>query len=190
MTFDLQPTLENDLVRLRPLRAEDFEALFAVAADPLIWEQHPKKDRYRRAVFENYFKGALESGGAFCVRDVAGRLIGSTRYYDLDEGRGGTVCVGYTFIARSAWGGGFNRAMKALMLDHAFRFVDRVIFHVGEHNLRSRRAMEKLGAILAGELEVSYYGEQATRNVVYEIAKRDWIQSVRTNNASERPVIP
>jgi RimJ/RimL family protein N-acetyltransferase len=174
MTFDLQPKLQNDLIRLEPLRAEDFDVLYAVASDPLIWEQHPNRNRYQRAVLQVYFNGGLESRGAFRVIDnTTGETIGSSRYYELDESKG-VVSIGYTFLARRAWGGGYNRALKTLMLDHAFAHVDRVIFHIGMNNLRSRRAMEKLGGILIGEQAVAYHGEPSTPNVVYEIDKADW----------------
>jgi RimJ/RimL family protein N-acetyltransferase len=174
MPFELQPRIENQWIRLEPLAAGDFDELYSVASDPLIWEQHPNKDRYRREVFATYFKGAIESGGAFRVIDnTAGALIGSSRYYDLDEARR-SIAIGYTFIARDYWGGHYNRALKTLMLEHAFRWVDRVIFHVGEDNLRSRKAMEKLGGIHIGEVAMSYYGEPSRQNVIYEIRAGDW----------------
>jgi RimJ/RimL family protein N-acetyltransferase len=175
MSFELQPRIQNTLIRLEPLQPDDFEALYAVASDPLIWALHPSRDRYKRAVFEAYFKGAIESGGALRVIDnTTGELIGSSRYYSLDEAQA-VVCIGYTFIARSTWGRQYNLALKTLMLDHAFRFLDRVIFHVGAENLRSRRAMEKIGAVQRGEIEMSYNpGEPIARNVIYEISRSDW----------------
>jgi RimJ/RimL family protein N-acetyltransferase len=175
MAFELQPRVENKCIRLEPLEPDDFDALFAVACDPLIWEQHPNKDRYQRTVFEGFFKAALASGGAFCVLDAtSGELIGSSRYYDLDEAHS-SICIGYTFIARNRWGRQYNRALKSLMLDHAFRFVDRALFHVGAENLRSRRAMEKLGGVLIGQVAMSYgHGEPVKLNVIYEITKGDW----------------
>src|SRR5271168_1431406 len=111
MRSELQPSIENPWIRLEPLRAGDFEALYSVASDPLIWEQHPNRNRYQRDVFAVYFEGAIESGGA---------LIGSSRYYDLDEAQG-SVAIGYTFIARKFWGGRANRELKTLMLEHAFQ---------------------------------------------------------------------
>jgi RimJ/RimL family protein N-acetyltransferase len=174
MGFELQPRLENDLIRLEPLRASDFEDLYAVASDPLIWEQHPSKDRYQRAVFENYFKGAMESGGAFRVIDITnGELIGSSRYSNYEEARR-QIDIGYTFIARSRWARHYNRALKTLMLDHAFNYVDRVIFKVGINNWRSRKAMEKLGGIHIGEESVSYSGEPSHPNVIFKIDAADW----------------
>jgi N-acetyltransferase len=150
MPFELQPILKGELLELRPLRPEDFQELFAVASDPLIWEQHPIKDRYTAEVFKEFFREALESGGALIVIDSSvGRVIGSSRFNGFDEEKG-EIEIGWTFLARTHWGGIFNREMKRLMLRHAFRFVNRVIFLVGPRNLRSQRAMEKIGGIRAG----------------------------------------
>ena len=174
MAFDLQPSLENALIRARPLHMQDFDALYAVASDPLIWEQHPSRDRYKRPVFQNYFTGAMESGGALLVSDAQrDQVMGCSRYYELDEA-GSSVAIGYTFIDRSHWGGGYNRALKTLMLDHAFRFVDTVLFHVGAGNMRSRMAMQKLGATLIGEVDMAYYGEQSNQNVIYRLRREEW----------------
>jgi RimJ/RimL family protein N-acetyltransferase len=144
--IDLQPNLKGDLVELRPLRPQDFDVLFSVASDPLIWEQHPESDRYKREVFQTYFDGALESKGAFAIIDrKTGRVIGSSRYCNLklDESE---VEIGWTFLERVYWGGAYNRELKSLMLDHAFKFVNRVVFVVGEKNFRSQKALEKIGA--------------------------------------------
>jgi len=166
-------TLQNDLVVLQPLAADDFERLLAVASDPLIWEQHPNPDRYKREVFATYFQGAIESGGALLISDAAtGEVIGCSRFYDYESGQQ-EVKIGYTFFARRCWGKGYNEAAKQLMLQHAFQYADSVIFHVGAQNRRSRRAMEKLGAEFLGEETVAYYGEAPKQNVVYRIRKDD-----------------
>lgn len=165
--MNLQPThLHNALVSLRPLSVIDFESLYAIASDPLIWEQHPNPDRYKRDVFQNYFKGAVESGGAFIVLNQYEQVIGSTRFYDYDPAKS-EIKIGYTFFARSCWGQDFNRSTKLLMLSYAFEFVNRVLFHVGASNIRSQKAMEKLGATKIGEEEVAYYGEATRLNFVY-----------------------
>src|SRR5437762_12288056 len=144
--FDLQPTLKGDLIELRPLRPGDFEDLFSAAGDPLIWEQHPESDRYKRDVFQKYFDGAMESKGAFAIIErTSGRMIGNSRYCNLNPAEN-EVEIGWTFLERAFWGGSYNRELKSLMLDHAFRFVDRVVFVVGENNVRSQRALEKIGA--------------------------------------------
>ncbi len=150
MSFDLQPILNGQLLELRPLRPEDFDDLYAVASDPLIWEQHPSKDRYKKEVFEEFFREALESGGApIAIDSRHGQVIGSSRFHGYDEEKS-EIEIGWTFLARSHWGGFYNREMKQLMLRHAFKFVTSVIFLVGLQNLRSQRAVEKIGGIRVG----------------------------------------
>lgn len=175
MSFPTQPILEDEQVRLEPLKSNDFEKLYAVASDPLIWEQHPVNTRYQRDVFANYFKGAIESKGALLIYDKAANvLIGSSRYYDYDEAQS-LILIGYTFIARNYWGRTYNFAIKKLMLDHAFKYVDTVVFHIGSNNMRSRIAMERLGGVLQGSSEIAYFGEQSNENCIYHIDKKWWI---------------
>lgn len=150
MPFDLQPILKGELLELRPLREEDLHDLYAVASDPLIWEQHPNKDRYKEKVFKKLFLESLESGGALIAIDPKNcKVIGSSRFHGYDNERN-EIEIGWTFLARSHWGGTYNKEMKQLMLRHAFRFVDNVIFLVHPKNLRSQMAMEKIGGILVG----------------------------------------
>jgi N-acetyltransferase len=150
MPFELQPVLKGELVELRPLRPEDFDALYAVASDPLIWEQHPNRDRYQEEIFKEFFREAMESGGALIAIDAKdGRVIGSSRFHGYDEANS-EIEIGWTFLARSHWGGAYNGEMKKLMLRHAFRFVKSVIFVIGPQNLRSQRAVEKIGGVRAG----------------------------------------
>ncbi|GIL18287.1 MAG: putative acetyltransferase [Oligoflexia bacterium] len=144
-SFELQPHLSGDLVQIRPMKKEEFEPLYAVASDPLIWELHPEKERYRRDIFQKYFDGAIQSAGAVVIEDKNGNIIGASRYYDCNFHQS-QITIGYTFLGRKYWGGQFNLEVKKLMLNHAFKFVDRVIFEIGEKNLRSRRAIEKIGA--------------------------------------------
>lgn len=159
MPIDLQPHLKGELVELRPLCEEDFDALFAVASDPLIWEQHPQHDRYKKEVFKVFFREAMDagksvggrtSGGAFLVIDRKDDcVIGTTQYHGYDEEKS-EIEIGWTFLARSHWGGVYNREMKHLLLLHIFKFVNSVIFLIGPDNIRSQRAIEKLGAIRDG----------------------------------------
>lgn len=153
MDFDLQPTLQGNLLLVRPLREDDFDELFQAASDPLIWEQHPESDRYKREVFQKFFDGAIESKGAFAVIErKSGRIIGSSRYYNLDAAEN-EIEMGWTFLERQFWGGEYNGELKALMIGHALRFVDRVVFAVGENNLRSQKALQKIGARLLRKTE-------------------------------------
>jgi RimJ/RimL family protein N-acetyltransferase len=162
--LDRQPTLEGPTLRVRPMRPDDLEPLHAVAADPLIWEQHPDPNRWRRDVFARFFADGLASGGALVVETRDGEAIGSSRYDRLDP-EGASVEIGWTFLARSHWGGETNRELKRLMLDHAFAALDVVVFRVGVSNRRSRRAVEKLGAVLVDTEPDAGLGEHA----VYEL---------------------
>jgi RimJ/RimL family protein N-acetyltransferase len=162
---DLQPVLRGRLIELRPLRPADFDELFAVAADPLIWEQHPASDRYQEPVFREFFREALESRGALVVLDARdGRIIGSSRYYGYDATRG-EIEIGWTFLARACWGGRYNGELKQLMLRHAFGFVERVVFLVGPTNIRSQRAVEKIGARRVG----SRFDVTGRESLIFEI---------------------
>lgn len=150
MGFDYQPILKGEILELRPLQAADFDDLFAVASDPLIWEQHPVNDRYKKEVFKDFFRDSLESSGALIAVDSANStVIGSSRFHGYDHEKS-EVEIGWTFLARSHWGGVYNRAMKQLMLQHAFRYVDSVIFLIGTRNFRSQRAIEKIGGVCVG----------------------------------------
>ena len=174
MISHFQEVLENKLIRLQPLQPGDFDVLYAAASDPLIWEQHPNPDRWKKDVFRNFFEGALKSEGAYLVKDFrTDKIVGSSRYYDYNpDGR--YVFIGYTFLAREYWGKGYNLEMKTLMLQHAFQLVDKVYFHVGIQNKRSQRAMEKLGAEKLRTLEVAYFGEKPKINIEYLIRKEEW----------------
>jgi RimJ/RimL family protein N-acetyltransferase len=181
--FNLQPVLKNDWVMLTPLMEADFEALYRVASDPLVWEQHPNKDRYKKEVFTNFFKGAMESGGAFLIKSAQGEVIGCSRYYDLKK-ETNEILIGYTFFGRNYWGGHYNRAAKSLMINHAFQFVNTVVFHIGAGNIRSQRAIEKLGATKTGEEHVAYYGEPTKLNFVYKIERTNWMEIELSTNYS------
>jgi RimJ/RimL family protein N-acetyltransferase len=164
-----QPSLAGGGIRLDPLTEADREPLFRIASDPLIWALHPAHDRWQEAVFRDFFEGALRCGGALVVRDAAtGAMIGSSRF---DEHRAGPdeVEIGWTFLARSHWGGATNAAMKRLMVGHALEHRARAIFVVGERNLRSRRAMEKVGGRLTDRTLLVEMAGEMVRHLVFAI---------------------
>jgi N-acetyltransferase len=170
--LDLQPTLTGPHLTLRPLAPQDFDELLGVASDPLIWAQHPDPARGTPEGFQAFFEGALRSRGCLVAIDTArGSVIGCSRYtnYVPDE----TVSIGYTFLARSHWGGAANAQMKNLMLRHAFKAVPEVVFMVAERNLRSRRAVEKLGAELVGAEDVPRWGQT---HVIYRLTQELWVR--------------
>ena len=171
MAFDLQPHLKGELIELRPLKPNDWYELFAVASDSLIWEQHPEPDRYKESVFRVFFKEALESGGAFVIIDrKTQRIIGSTRFYGYDPEKS-EIEIGWTFLARKYWADRYNAELKRLLLNHAFKFVESVVFFVGEDNVRSQRAMEKVGAIKVGKATRAYGNHPPAMNLKYVIKK-------------------
>lgn len=183
MPFELQPVLNGELLRLRPLRPNDWDDLYAVASDPLIWEQHPIADRYKEDSFKGFFREALESGGALIAVDARdGRVIGSSRFHAYDSEKS-EIEIGWTFLARSHWGGIYNREMKQLMLRHAFKFVNSVIFLVGPQNVRSQRAVERIGGVRVGSRPDGRGGE----SVVYQITAAAWPQSIQPPPTTTSP---
>jgi len=186
---DLQPTLVGERVTLRPLQAADWTGMFAAASDPKVWEVHPERDRWQEPIFRLFFDSGVESGAALTIRDNAdGRIVGSSRYFGYDPDRS-EIEIGWTFLAQSHWGGQVNREIKRLMLDHAFQFVDCVIFWVGETNLRSQRAMEKIGGVLRDEVRMRSYSWGPCPHVIYEIRKPhrlDYLSQDRITLAPER----
>lgn len=165
--LNLQPTLSGELLKLRPLRDKDFDKLYEAASDPLVWEQHPQYNRYKLEVFKALFNKLLEAKGTLIIETLDGRVIGSSTYYEYEPNKS-RIVIGYTFIAREFWGGKFNGELKSLMLRHAFEKVDTVHFHIGRDNKRSRRAIEKIGAVLIdesavnGQIRVTYEIKRAT----------------------------
>lgn len=169
---DRQPALEGELVRLRPTTPDDWDALFAIASDRLLWEVHPAHDRWQEPVFRAYFDAGLASGGALTIIDRAtDRIIGSSRY-DNWKPQADEVEIGWTYLSRAYWGGRYNREIKALMLDHIHRFVGTAVFTVGEGNVRSRRAMEKIGGVLRAGTELRLMAGEMKPHVIYEIRYR------------------
>jgi len=167
----LQPTLIGDTIALSPMVASDWDGLYAVASDPKIWAVHPAPDRWQEPVFRRYFDEALASRGALTVRDRAsGTIIGSSRY-SAERAQPGEIEIGWSFLARDYWGGATNAEMKRLMLDHAFQWFDPVIFVVGDTNIRSRKAMEKIGGVLTDRTEERVMAGETTRHVIYEVRR-------------------
>ncbi len=169
-----QKHITNEWVTLIPLRESDFEQLYNVASDPLIWEQHPNRSRYKKEVFEIFFKGAMESGGAFLITNTqTGEPIGSSRFCNYNEATK-SIEIGYTFYSRDCWGKPYNNSCKKLMINYAFQFIDTINFYIGANNIRSQKAIEKLGAIKTREEDVAYFGEASQLNFMYTIEKKDW----------------
>jgi N-acetyltransferase len=172
MAFNLQPTLENELLLLRPLKKGDFEDLFKVASDPLIWELHPVKNRSEREGFDLFFKEALIMKSAFVVLDKkTGDIIGTSRYNPVPE-TDNAIEIGWTFLARAYWGGTYNQSMKKLMMDYAFQYVDNILFFINEKNWRSRKAVEKIWGVRIVALEGKMIDPRSPVGVIYKVSKK------------------
>ena len=173
--MDRQPTLETERLVIRPLAEADREALYAVASDPGVWEQHPIHDRWRREIFDRFFDDGLASGGALAVVEKRdGSIIGSTRYDKYDPDEGGVVEIGWTFLAPRYWGKGINPEMKRAMLAYAFQSVALVEFRVGDTNYRSRNALEAIGAARTDRYELEKYQGKRVVHLVYEITRESF----------------
>jgi RimJ/RimL family protein N-acetyltransferase len=172
--IDLQPTLTGTLMMIRPIETADWEGMFAAASDPDVWALHPEIERYTEPVFREFFDGAINSGSAFTFVDrESGEIIGSSRYFGHDP-MAREIEIGWTFLTRACWGGSYNREAKKLMLEHAFQFVDMVVFRIGVTNWRSQRATEKIGGVKRDDLHAGAPTGQSSENVIYEIHKGDF----------------
>lgn len=185
--FDLQPTLTGPRVTLRPIRSSDWDGMFRAAANPRVWELHPVRDRYTAPVFREFFDGALASGAALTiVEHGSGTIMGSSRYHGLDP-MAREIEIGWTFLGVDYWGGSYNREVKALMLAHAFRFVDTVVFWVGETNLRSQQAMQKIGGVRRGGLNPRVLNGVSYQHLVYAITRNAFTARLKSSPAPGSP---
>jgi len=172
--MNLQPTLEDDLLILRPLRNDDFDALFEVAKDPLIWEQHPCANRYQKEAFSEYFIESISSKGAFVIIDKSSKkIIGSTRFKRVGNVKN-AIEIGWSFLSRDKWGGKYNKSMKKLMIDYAFEFVEDIIFYIGKSNIRSEKAVQKIGGKKVVKPELKHLMKRINTDWTYRINREDW----------------
>ncbi len=186
--MDRQPVLEGERLLLRPLAPADWDGLFAVASDPQVWAVHPMHDRWRAPVFRVFFEDALEKGGALAaIEKAGGAIVGSSRFQNFDPADGGSVEIGWTFLARALWGRGFNAEMKRLMLGHALACVERVVFRVGEDNVVSRKAMANIGGRLTDRIDLTDTPAGPMRHVIYEIDRKAFATGPLAGRPTVRP---
>ena len=184
MGFTAQPTLVGPTLRLRPLLATDYDALYQAARDPGLWAGHPAKDRWQPEVFSPYFQGLLASGGTLAVIDTATRaLIGCSQYYTAADAPD-DISIGFTFLARAWWGGATNAELKRLMLNHAFKTYERVWFHINPVNIRSQKATAKIGAVFDHEAVIGISGAPGLWKC-YVLTREAW---QKRRSATPRPV--
>ena len=164
--------LQTERFFLEPLTPKDFNALYAVASDPLLWEQHPEADRWKRSKFRHFFQDGLTNDlGCFVIKEKrSGRPAGSIRFYGFNEADR-CIGIGSTFIAREVWGTAANREIKEAMLTRAFKVVDRVFDDIGPQNFRSIAAVTELGAVFSHD--------ESDSKAVYMLSKQQWFKTFR-----------
>lgn len=188
--MDRQPVLEGDRLLLRPLRPVDWDGLYAVASDPAIWAVHPSHDRWQEPVFRAFFDEALAGGGAFAIVEKAtGAVIGSSRYGEPEAEAPGEIEIGWSFLARSFWGGGYNAEFKRLMLAHALADFDRAIFQVGADNVVSRKAMANIGGVLTNRTRTYERAGALVEHVIYEITRESFANGPLSAGRRTQPTV-
>jgi RimJ/RimL family protein N-acetyltransferase len=176
MHLGLQPTLQNDLVILKPLNERDYIPLYKVASDPLIWSQHPCNDRYQEITFEKFFDESIKSKGALIVIDRrSNEIIGSTRFNRLST-TDTAIEIGWSFLSRTYWGGHYNKAVKYLMIEYAFSAIEDIIFYIDKNNFRSQKAVEKIGSQHVSGDTLRHLHSSNPNNMTYRISKIEWLK--------------
>lgn len=167
-----QPVLEGERLILRPLTADDREAVYAVASDREIWALHPAHDRWQPDVFAAFFGEAMERGGALAIIEKeSGRIVGSSQFGAVDPEHPEEIEIGWSFLERRLWGGGYNAEFKRLMLAHALAHYESAIFQVGEDNVISRKAMENIGGVLIDRTRDIERSGVMVHHVIYAITR-------------------
>lgn len=173
--FSFQPVLKGETVALRPIHEGDFDALFDCASDKKLWQGHPAKDRYKADQFKKWFKSAIESDATVVILDkLTDKIIGSSRFYVVNS-EPDDISIGYTFIARQYWGGKTNLEVKTLMLAYAFQYFNVAWFHIAPSNIRSQKAIKKIGGIFSHQ-ENSNISGKPEPCMFYKIEKQNWLQ--------------
>jgi RimJ/RimL family protein N-acetyltransferase len=145
-------TILTDRYLIRRLETADYSALFKAASDPMIWAQHSEVHRYQEAVFQAYFSKIMGFVPPLIFIDRStGLVMGSSSFYDYRPEMS-RVCLGYTFLETRYWGGSTNLEIKRALIQWALTQVKTVELEISPSNLRSRRAAEKIGAILESQI--------------------------------------
>ncbi|AZB26148.1 N-acetyltransferase [Chryseobacterium bernardetii] len=179
----LHPTiLEGTHVELIPLEKEHFEELYAAAADKDLWTLIPT-DGSDKAIFYKNYKLALserDNGNQypFVIRHKeTQKLIGSTRFFEIYPSDK-KLEIGWTWITKEFWGSVVNLECKLLLLTYCFEVLktNRVQLKTKDDNLRSRKAIEKIGGVFEGILRKDkIQNDGTTRNAAYySILDDEW----------------
>ncbi|MBQ4915563.1 GNAT family N-acetyltransferase [Maribacter sp. MMG018] len=174
--------LENERVKLTPLTLKNYHLLLSIAAQKDLVQFSPSDIETPQAL-KNYVAIALEqkeqgSGIPFIIYDKKKEeYAGSTRYMNIHR-KNKVAHIGSTWIGHQFHGTGLNTHMKFLMLDYAFNQLnfEKIEFRVDERNVKSRKAVEKLGCTLEGILRKDVYLLNGfKRNTCcYGLLKEEW----------------
>jgi len=185
MLFDYSFSLENEKVLLSPLTLGNYENLIEVASQEKLVQYSPS-DIYTPKTLKNYVEKALhqkqeKTSIPFVIFDKKKQqFAGSTRYMNINLNYK-TLEIGATWIGHEFQGTGLNSQVKHLMINHAFDTMkfEKIEFRIDERNMRSRKAVEKLGGILEGILRKNIYLlDGFKRNTCcYGILKEEWTNS-------------
>jgi N-acetyltransferase len=180
---DLRGRFEGRLAALEPLAVEHERGLYQAALDGELFKWLPEDLGGDRGQLRHWLQTAIDFGHMelevpFAILSMrTGLPVGSTRFHELrlEHLR---VEIGWTWLARSVWGSGINIECKLLMLTHAFERVGcrRVEFKTDARNMRSRGALEALGARFEGVLRkhmVVQHGA-ARDSAYYSVIDDEW----------------
>lgn len=152
------PTLEDNRVKLTLLGMSNYKNLLEIAQEHNLVQYSPSKidtpedlkDYVQTAVDGYYNRTTIP----FIIFDKQANAFAGCTRFGLINWKNKVLHIGWTWIGRDFQGTGLNKHMKFLMLQYAFETLkfDKVEFRVDERNIRSRKAVEKLGAKLEGVL--------------------------------------
>ncbi|WP_323843179.1 isoleucine--tRNA ligase, N-acetyltransferase domain-containing [Moraxella sp. Pampa] len=190
--FVIPNEIDSNNFLLRTLNKDDKDALFEKAKDPVIWELMPEK-RNEPEIFNPYFDKAIKEKAFAIIDKKTGQIVGTTRFYD-DKVSDDSIAIGYSFIAKDYWGTCANNEIKQAMLDYAFKQRNKVYFHIIKENERSKKSVEKLGAVyqsVNADERLAYLLENQTpinrtayfiiaTNLTQDFAKNVGLENVQT----------
>ena len=177
--------LKGKYVYLEALQPEHYDVLLRLAKDERIWEFTKTlliNDTYEQQ-FREYLNVPLNPANAETIRGFVIRetqtndIIGMTRFYDIDE-KNKRLNIGYTWYLPRVWGKVHNKECKLLLLNYVFDKLNfnRAGFEVAHQNIRSQKAVEKIGGVREGELrKYAIRPDGVLRNtVIFSIINDEW----------------
>ncbi|MDT8910866.1 GNAT family protein [Amycolatopsis sp. PS_44_ISF1] len=174
------PTLSGEHVRLEPLSPEHAQGLFEAAQDPGIWSWMSQRMPEDLAAAESMIETARAEPGrlAWAQIDVAtGRVAGSTSYYQM-VAKHRILSIGFTWLGPRWQRTPINTEAKFLLLRNAFEVLgaQRAAWETDSRNLRSQRALERLGALREGLLRAHRVRPDGSSRdtVLYSMTDAEW----------------